>query len=499
MKVLLLNEGDDIEKKQARILLTQLSYLWKFRYYFESMPEGVNPDVVLSVKSTSQNENQYYFRKPIWQLGIVSDYEYFRHFEEIIFFKQGNGHFGFDNLTSLRIDDYPLTSEKYLKSSKFISDNEIKKEIHNIQKSCLDKAKPEYMISSHIMEPSGKIVPITEKVPESLRYLNQLYKQEKININAHGRSHIDEKKYLAEKTISPFEFSFITAEETREHFEENIKFIKDYFGKLPQGFVAPCWGYNLGVTKRVAGEFFSYVADSNQNLEDGMAEFFGHVDKNGVVHLPETVRATSKIVNLSEFVIWRTHFSSGLPIHFMAHGPILHDPMDWMYKRKKEIVPLVLCYFLLAVFIVLNSPLPYKALTLFVLCFAGVFGLIFRKSIIDRLRYQMLRLPCFTKYSLRSVVEAGINSNANWVFLEDMAKIARAYSQLNVTENGCDGSKYWVEFDVGEDIPEGIAYFAPCRVIHARLDKGEILRTEGNRILFNEIKKGNHFIDYATD
>jgi len=114
------------------------------------------------------------------------------------------------------------------------------------------------------MNRNGELLPVEALVPRSLAWMQREFAAGRININAHGRSHVDENRYQNDRTISPFEFSSLREVETIEHLQDNLAFIKAVFGKVATGFVPPSWGYSPGVTKAVCSRFFSFVIDSYQ-------------------------------------------------------------------------------------------------------------------------------------------------------------------------------------------------------------------------------------------
>jgi len=498
-RVLLLSDTPAQQSKTAAILLNQLSLIWKFEFIAGKHDTQIEAAVIFSTPDIENNSsNAFMLPEPVWQLGTVDRPELLVIIENEIFFKRGMGHFGFNALTALRIDDYPLTSEKYLKSGCRAHDRRIMQEIKNIMKACSGKALPEFMIASHILLPSGTLTSVAEIVPGSVHLLRELYSRKFININAHGRSHVDEAAFLQNGSIIPGEFSRLTDDETRTHIEDSISFIKEAFSKTAVGFVPACWSYNNSNTKKLAARYFSYLADSNQRLERGEAEPFGAIMDTGTVHIPETIRATSPSLDLASPELWDTYFKTGIPAHFMAHGPYFMDPIFWLIKLLRKQAPAASCLLIMAgaiCFYVLN--LSSFLVLLAALSLAGLTGWFNRHAVAAIMRRFLELLPVVKRKTLGEVVKVASGCSARWVYLEQLADIAKAYGQLEPVYSGINDTGHWVKFIAHTPIPEGIAYFAPSRVLSASLDGHPLTGLKANRIDFGRIPEGEHILVYS--
>jgi len=180
---------------------------------------------------------------------------------------------------------------------------------------------PEIMASSHALKTDGTFVRFDDVMPKTTNAMHECFKQKLININAHGMIHINASTYLETGAIDAREFLGLDEEETREHLLMNIKFIREVFGKEPLGFVAPAWGYQSGVTKKVASEYFFYIADSYDHWKQGACMDFGAVDKeHGFIHFPETWRYGRYNSGPSIVKYWEDVLGQFDLVHMMQHG-----------------------------------------------------------------------------------------------------------------------------------------------------------------------------------
>lgn len=357
---------------------------------------------------TKKNKNVYFAIDPR-QFGIISFTPFFKIMENIIFSETHQPHFAMGGYGSLRIDDYPATTEnvaiKWDKHSKtyykrlvsgFISispiicvieammifivlfnifykkivklrksliiialliaivlillqyylinikyqnisvlsipdklffigyDIQREKEVRRIQKaSLLYGVKTEYMVTSHILFPDGQIYSQDSLFPITTQKMVELYRGGKININTHGRTHINESKYLKSKILDSLEYIGLNSSETQAHLEDTVMMLKNVFGKTPTGFVAPAWGYQDGVTKEIAGNYFDYIVDKNSfYLRSEKAYPFGVNDFSlNYINAPETWEYGMKGIDEADQNTWNSYLSVGMPIHFMMHGP----------------------------------------------------------------------------------------------------------------------------------------------------------------------------------
>ena len=74
----------------------------------------------------------------------------------------------------------------------------------------------------------------------------------KMVVNAHGMFHLRADAYVRDGRIDPLESVGLDEAATAGKLDAVCEFIRRVFDKEPQGFVAPSWGYEPGVAKRVA-------------------------------------------------------------------------------------------------------------------------------------------------------------------------------------------------------------------------------------------------------
>lgn len=228
----------------------------------------------------------------------------------------------------LRIDDFPYSGEMYAKYGEF-RDTWMLRRLRKIVKACVkNNVIPEVMVSSHAIERNGTFIRFDKVMPKTIRAMKEYFNQGLININAHGMIHLRIDKYLHDGVIDSKEFIGLSEEDTRIHIEENIKFIKEVFGKTPKGFVAPAWGYEPDITKKIASEYFDYIADSFDSWKGDRCLDFGIKDPAyGFIHFPETWRYGKYSLERTNKEPWEMAWEETGVIHFMQHG--YRIPGEW--------------------------------------------------------------------------------------------------------------------------------------------------------------------------
>lgn len=221
----------------------------------------------------------------------------------------------------LRIDDFPYSGLLYARLGR-IKDQWMYRRFMNIVEVCEKYGVvPDVMVSSHVLNRDGSTTRYDDLMPETISAMKDCQTRGLIAINAHGMIHINRSLYLDKNIVDAREFLGLSENETRNNLTKNINFIYEVFGKSPVGFVAPAWGYQPGLTKEVASEFFAYIADSYDHWEKGDCLDFGTIDPmHGYVHFPETWRygkysAAGAIVDY-----WEQSMRESDLVHMMQHG-----------------------------------------------------------------------------------------------------------------------------------------------------------------------------------
>lgn len=221
----------------------------------------------------------------------------------------------------LRVDDFPYSGELFAKYGCF-KDAWMRDRFLRILDTCTRYAVvPEFMVGSHALSRDGDLMRFDEVMPATIGAMTEAFRDGLININAHGMLHLQADLYLATGDINPLEFSSLAEHETRNRLDSVRVFISEVFGKEACGFVAPAWGYNRGVTKRVASEFFSYIADSYDHWVQGLCLDFGSIDPEfGFIHFPETWRYGSYSTRVSITRFWQELLAETQTLHLVQHG-----------------------------------------------------------------------------------------------------------------------------------------------------------------------------------
>ncbi|NLE74958.1 MAG: hypothetical protein GX604_10080 [Actinobacteria bacterium] len=221
----------------------------------------------------------------------------------------------------LRVDDFPYTGELFARYGYF-RDSWMRDRFLRILDTCTRyTVVPEFMVSSHALSRDGTLVRFDEVMPATLLAMTEAFRDGLINVNAHGMLHLDPETYLATGNVDSQEFSSLSEHDTYDHLNNVCVFIMEVFGKKANGFVAPAWGYNELVTKRVASQFFLYIADSYDRWLRGMCLDFGAIDPEfGFVHFPETWRygSYSRATSITNY--WRHRLADFRTLHLMQHG-----------------------------------------------------------------------------------------------------------------------------------------------------------------------------------
>jgi hypothetical protein len=243
----------------------------------------------------------------------------------------------------LRIDDFPSSGYEFAMRG-LANDAERLRRLNAIVRVTSEHGVvPEFMVSSHVLDRSGVMYTMDAVYPRTTGRMRQLSDDGKIIINAHGMCHLRPEAYLNEGRIDPCEFVGLDEAATAGKLDAICEFIRRVFRKEPRGFVAPSWGYEPGVTKRVASRYFDYIADSYDSWRGGLTPAFGTVDPdNGFVHFPETWRYGAYSLERASRECWRQALIEETPIHFMQHGvripgewrPLIESGLMVLYGRR---------------------------------------------------------------------------------------------------------------------------------------------------------------------
>ncbi len=239
----------------------------------------------------------------------------------------------------LRIDDFPSSGYEFAIPGRANDGGQLRRLDSIVQATSQFGVVPEFMVSSHVLDRFGVMYPMDVVFPRTIARMRQLSDDGKIVINAHGMFHLRTEVYLRDGHIDPFEFVGLDDAATVRKLDAICEFIHRVFNKEPRGFVAPSWGYEPGVTKRVASRYFDYIADSYESWQQGLTPSFGTIDQIwGFVHFPETWRYGAYSLDRASSAFWRQALLKDIPIHFMQHGPRI--PGEWRPLVEKGITML---------------------------------------------------------------------------------------------------------------------------------------------------------------
>lgn len=445
---------------------------------------GQSANICFLSRSTNVEGTYYCTSLPIWQIGVPAFPAFFYVIRNFLFFNRAMGFFSPKPVASLRVDDYPITSQQYLRA-KDSSDAYFCLEIDTLCNwSAKYDAHLEFMVSSHVPDENLNLKVVTSAVPKSCERLRDYYRKGFINVNAHGRSHIDEEKYRKTREISPMEFKYLNIEQTEKHLGDNIKFMKQYFEKLPVGFVAPSWGYHENITKAVCAKLFSFVIDSSRNfrtVDDCMGT--GDIDEQGLLHLIETWHLGANGIDYYDRLVWRAYLDNGIPIHMMVHGPYIYDPIP---KSKSAMFIVLFVSILISPLLVVIAP--REVIRIIKSLFSPI-----KWNRLGFLRRIMVGLPFFKRASVENLLRVGNKYNVKWMFTEKLADLLRDYAHLQIIKYEKSELGHSIQFYLKKNDMSPFYFHSPFVIVAALIDNMPIDVSDNRQVLeISNLLMGNH-------
>jgi hypothetical protein len=353
----------------------------------------------------------------------------------------------------LRIDDFPSTGYEFAQLGRANDAERLRRLDAIVRATSQFGVVPEFMVSSHVIDRTGAVYAMDVVFPRTTARMCRFSNSGKIVVNAHGMFHLQTEAYVRDGRIDPFEFVGLDEATTAQKLDAICEFIRKVFQKEPRGFVAPSWGYEPEVTKRVASRYFDYIADSYDSRDRGLTQAFGTVDPDyGFVHFPETWRHGAYSLNRARPAFWRQALAESVPIHFMHHGarisgewrPLVERGITALYGRRVGQAALR-SLDALANNRRLRVPLAYTALGM--LLAAGATGwfwgatrrplalagsvTVLSASIppLVRARSTFCLLGDLCRINLRSILRAAAEVGVQWGTLEELARQIKARAQ----------------------------------------------------------------------
>lgn len=432
----------------------------------------------------SRMDLNYCLSVPLWQFGTPGFSHLFQILRNFLFFADGRGHFSPYPYVSLRIDDFPLTSEQFLKAGG-VCDKERNNEVRALCEWSEEfNARLEFMVNSKVMESDGTLSAIDHLVPKSVSTLRSYFERGVVNINAHGRSHLDEECFRTTGKVSPLEFPALDATETEEHLADCINFIARLFGKKASGFVPPCWRYREHLTKKQCSKLFSFVIDSAANYRTGSDwPKTGFIDNSGMIHLLENWHLGSRDFDHTDRSTWRSFIGCGIPVQMMAHGLYLSEPVP---SAGPDRVAVLLLYAAMLPLVALLHP--------------GELLRVARAAAASRswdrlglLRKILVKLPRYRKSSVHSLLQTGYTLGVRWSFAEELAEHLRDFAGLTVNRYCKTGALHSIEFSLELDAVGPFLFHLPMPPVAAELDGTPLAEvTAKNALELAGLRRGCH-------
>lgn len=417
-----------------------------------------------SLRLVAKKGNCYTIALPIWQFGVVSFPPWLRLMENALFFVDGLPHLAPGPYVALRIDDVPVTGQSYLQHG--YDDRLACWEIREMQGAHrLYGAKLEYMLSSQVITAQGDIRPAPDVAPQAWGLLRQLYQRGELNIGAHGSIHLDLEAWQRHRQIIPQEFRSLGPEATRDRLASVQQCLAHYFGKERPGFVAPAWGYHPGVTKPAAADLFSYIADSNQHLQQADGDDLFGSWHCGCVSLYETWRSGMSGLKIADPEIFRAYLDVSIPIHLMLHGPWQRDPLT--RNGKIAILAGLSLVLVLGNLWLWDSGPWWGPAALLLQALGGLLTYIYRRRLGFWLRCLLSR--CGVGRSLQQIARAGHQAGAQWIFLEDLGHHMAAYQGLTLAATLPQDGVVQVTLKCNRPFSRSVAVHFPRTVREARV------------------------------
>lgn len=366
-----------------------------------------------------------------------------------------------------------------------VSDGHRERQIDDLCKWSKDLNAPlDFMINSHVFDSNKILVAVDEVVPKSCSRLKDYYKRNIIDVQAHGRSHIDELKYILTEEVSPLEFTNLSEEDTEKHLNDNVAFLQQYFDKASTGFVAPSWGYKTYTTKKACAKYLSFVVDSAKNFKSSVDCFgSGHIDKNGLLHILETWHLGHQRADYSDKNIWQAFLDNGIPIHMMVHEPYIYEPLPT--SQVNRFLVIILCLAIIPFFALVWPSDIFRTFT------DTSFKL--RWGRLDLFRRILVKLPYFRNASVRHLLQTGKNLNGKWVSLEQLSEHLREYHALEMRDYRKLGKEHLLSFVTDCQMKKPVNVHFPSVVNFAELDGTQLPYAKGKRrVSLSSLPKGHH-------
>lgn len=273
-----------------------------------------------------------------WQFGVPSVPMLYKLLSNWLIHELGNQHRVLEPYAAIRLDDLPSTAESlkvYPPGRKL--DRKRSRIIRRLRRFGRRTATPfTLMYSSHFREANGSLTPISSVMPRSISEMQLGVKQGVFEIGSHGMVHL--RNISSEPTTTdPREFVDLDAPETVKHLDVCESEIVQLFGKKPQSFVAPAWGYRPGLTKQIAAKRYPVIVDSSQHVESGLCEVLSSVgQESGYLNMVETFRAGDRMLTYSNRDFWQCYAAAGIPIHYMQHVDSNWGILKTLLKKKTD-------------------------------------------------------------------------------------------------------------------------------------------------------------------
>lgn len=221
----------------------------------------------------------------------------------------------------IRLDDLPTTAEEAKRETPNAAlDKRRSRVLKRLRKFAEHESiKFTLMYSSHLTEGDGPPSKISSIMVKSIDEMRNGVRRGVFEIGSHGMIHL--RGIPSDNALSdPREFLDLDERQTRMHLSESDAEISRLFLAKPESFVAPAWGYRPGVTKRVARELYSVIADSSQHMEDGTCDILmGRSTEGKYFNATETFRVSERVLTYSDWRFWRCYATAGIPVHYMQH------------------------------------------------------------------------------------------------------------------------------------------------------------------------------------
>lgn len=256
-----------------------------------------------------------------WQLGAPSCPMLYKILSNWLSQRAGLQHSMIKPYAAIRLDDLPTTAEQAKHQPPNANlDKRRSRVLRKLRKfGERENIKFTLMYSSHLNDDDSAHSTVSSIMVRSIEEMRDGARRGVFEIGSHGMIHL-RGNAAGNSPMDPREFLDLDEQQTRLHLSKCDAEIQRLFLTEPSSFVAPAWGYRVGVTKKVAAERYSVIVDSSQHMEDGSCDILmGRATEGEYINATETFRVSERVLTYGDWRFWQCYAVAGIPVHYMQH------------------------------------------------------------------------------------------------------------------------------------------------------------------------------------